>query len=1624
MRLAWTFFLVILFLMLVGCGSPAAKTPDIPTKAPDMPTATPSREAQLLAKIGHGAIHDILYTQDGKFILAAFGTGLGALDARKLEIVSFWDLPVAALRLALLAEKEISILTADGQILFVGFDPLTGALNASSRTPLPSEALLSFEDAERLYLAASPDGRYLAFSGAAGGAYHIRVWNLETGQVIWKPASNPSMPDELSFSSDSQYLLLGESGGLSYSAENVLVHLADGQIVWSAKGDSWLLDGKTLVHWPSPDAYRLAALSAPDQGNLMPMPQKVRGGRWFVSPDGETLAHLDDIGQVRLMDLQKQRVASLGLLADVGRYNFFENPLYLSNANKVLTFMSRINTVKAAPGGKPVEITYSLLLVDSQLSFPIKELTPPFRLSYPLPVIHFAPDGLSCVYSQGSRLVRVEFSTQEIVTFSDQLSSGVTALAFAPDGKTLAMGSQDFTVTYFDLAQKLKEIRRESLQVSAGVNYRLPGASRWYNGVSGLVFSGDGEKLAAGSSNGFVYLLALDGSRPPLETPLDGEITGQGGLVEIFGLAASPKSGTLATGGYERAVRLWNNFGATGPDPARLDDSSVVTVLAYTPDGERLVAGTENGPIHLWRTDGTLERTLNGHSGRVTGLVVAEKTLVTAAEDGTIRFWNLVDGSQTRSLNLGVQLTSLALDGRGELLAAGTQNGKTWLWGLTEGRWLGQISAAGIIRALAFSPDSSHLVLGSEGGQLQLWRVRLADGQVAQFPTGEPQNFIPTCRLGAKVTGFQEGLFVAGSRARLEWEIPFQGDCSGLDAASLHSVNLPPGLAVQYSLKPTFDENPRLQTLHIYADVMLPAAPGAYTYAWELTAPDGKPRGLTVRLTVLETSPATQPLPAPLYFISESGSLLRLETDARTLTALVEAPVACMDISPSSGEIAYQSGDALWLADLNGGNRRLLLPIGGCPSWSTDGKWIGFIQNGVKVVNLASGEIRTLALDVPAFGKYSRRYQRVLDWSPFSNKFIASVSGWEWVGLQVFDLPTGDKTGLTGFSNPSWSLNGEFIYTGTPQYSGYTGQPPYLLRTSVLTNQVETLLGNTESDLTGAFAPFETADGRLLAFVGQADSPDAPLSALAAAQVSLETPGQFTYDPNPHPIFSPVDVVWWRDGSQALVKLTDGEVLITYPFSQLPNIYLPVRGTDFRWNRFAPAVAFTSELAPSAMSETVSSGGGVSGYALAYLGGAEGKAPQLIALRSDGSGRRQLYPSLALSSPPVKFGWDVDGERLFALTEEGDLYHVRPLDNRFYEFVTPEGLPGYVSAGDGLVKDFSLSPDGRYLAIIYNPRADDQFDLPNAEQRIGRDNLGVLDLQQKRWVDVDIPAISNKQTGQAAILFSVSSWSKDSRQLVVSVTQNPAGLVSQSAPTSVAFVSYHAAHAAGAGTGAETVGLLVADVHGKVRNITLSTPADEDSISEFYPFWAADGQIYFYSVDRNDNPGLYRINPNGKGQTHLADCEAMDLTVVRFAVSPNGKYLVVRTSSDDGSFHWAVIDTSDGKKTFLPFDAETVDVPVWSPDGDKLAWFVLDDTLTPKIILLDAANGSQSTLALPTGLTEVHALTWAPDGQALAFRSYLPAAGLRLYILPVDGTASQIIASDILDHGALIWSPR
>jgi WD40 repeat protein len=151
----------------------------------------------------------------------------------------------------------------------------------------------------------------------------------------------------------------------------------------------------------------------------------------------------------------------------------------------------------------------------------------------------------------------------------------VLAVAFAPDGQTLASGGGDSTVRLWDAATA---VGRGTLRGHAGP-------------VQALSFAPDGRALASGDWRGIVKLwdVATRTEQATLVASAD---------VEVAAVAFAPRGGTLAVA-IGPAVQLWDV--ATGRLVTCLDGhEGKVTCLAYAPDGTLLVSGGHDRTVRLW----------------------------------------------------------------------------------------------------------------------------------------------------------------------------------------------------------------------------------------------------------------------------------------------------------------------------------------------------------------------------------------------------------------------------------------------------------------------------------------------------------------------------------------------------------------------------------------------------------------------------------------------------------------------------------------------------------------------------------------------------------------------------------------------------------------------------------------------------------------------------------------------------------------------------------------------------------------------------------------------------------------------------------------------------------------
>jgi RNA polymerase sigma factor (sigma-70 family) len=291
----------------------------------------------------------------------------------------------------------------------------------------------------------------------------------------------------------------------------------------------------------------------------------------------------------------------------------------------------------------------------------------------------------------------------------------VQALAFSPDGKTLA-STHGFpgVLCLWDVA--------------AGTPAAVVPAAG--NSMTRLIFSPDGKTLVAGNEtqrDAAVHIFDVEKRQERQRFTRESSIRQ---------LAISPDGALLAVAVQpyvdqptsQRSLSLWDL--GTGKLVRELPSWRGVSSVAFAPDGKTLVTAEHDQKtreaLALWDVSTGKEiRRLNeatrdGNYSSWSVIFSADgKTLIVGCSDGIIRLTDVASG-EDRSPAPGnpTHVSSVAVAPNGRTLAYHADV-SVRLWDLTRDRELAQLSGA---HRLAFSPDSKLLAgAGSEG--INLWDV-------------------------------------------------------------------------------------------------------------------------------------------------------------------------------------------------------------------------------------------------------------------------------------------------------------------------------------------------------------------------------------------------------------------------------------------------------------------------------------------------------------------------------------------------------------------------------------------------------------------------------------------------------------------------------------------------------------------------------------------------------------------------------------------------------------------------------------------------------------------------------------------------------------------------------------
>ena len=309
-------------------------------------------------------------------------------------------------------------------------------------------------------------------------------------------------------------------------------------------------------------------------------------------------------------------------------------------------------------------------------------------------------------------------------------NSGVTSVAFSPDGKLLAAGTKD-AVQLIDVETKaiVREVATKSGQVRA------------------VAFSSDGKVLVTGSyQNVSLWNAATD--------ELMRSLKGHRGYVT--GVAFSPDGVRLATACEDEVARVWKLGGDEEPLLFKAHKLPV-TGVAWSPDGKLLATSagddtrpTKSGEVKVWEAaTGEVQQSFEVHTKGATGVAFSMdgKHLASSGTDEHVNIYDLVAKKPLGFYAGHSRPTNAVLFHPDEETAISVSGGRAVgknelkVWEFASGDEVATAEAhAGRIAAVALSKDGRTLATAGNDKSVALWNVGFLAVGLPEVAKIEPAN--------------------------------------------------------------------------------------------------------------------------------------------------------------------------------------------------------------------------------------------------------------------------------------------------------------------------------------------------------------------------------------------------------------------------------------------------------------------------------------------------------------------------------------------------------------------------------------------------------------------------------------------------------------------------------------------------------------------------------------------------------------------------------------------------------------------------------------------------------------------------------------------------------------------
>ena len=570
----------------------------------------------------------------------------------------------------------------------------------------------------------------------AAGDGSVRQWELATGRELHRLVCRASGVSSVELAPDGKTLIVTASDWLGKDSVTRRYDLE----TWKELPDPpppkeahpgvyfTTSDGKTLVVGDEKGMISLRDVKTGRERCRLEDP--ILQGLFF-SPDCKNIASIDGV-EIQLWDAETgrklhrlkghQQIISMGSL---GSNNQIESLLFTPDGKKVIS---------AAADG-------SVIVWDVAAGKKLHRLDKKVREKVLLPwgPVLLSPDGGTLFVTGNDVIYLCNTVTGRLIREVD--TRGYSVLGLSADGKTLILGGP--VLKLLDLASG-KDL--------------LPTFGGHEADVQFITFLNDGKTV-----------LTVGGDRTvrTWDAVTGRQLRQFDTKVPVSGAALSPDQRLLALGEWQGGVNLWDvvkgkqvrRWQADSGPSGYPDGYGTVDVVAFSPDGKTLATGGFDKKIHLWNTATGVEvwQTVEHQTG-LSQVVFSPDGKWLASVDGNhwdsaggfdVYLWDAATGTEVRRLKgSDKKVRSLAFSPDGKTLAVVTDHEPVRLWETATWQVRGRLPAPDDYAfTIVFSPNSRLLALAQSRRPAQLWDV-LSGDKVAAFDGSGAWRlaFAPDCR--------------------------------------------------------------------------------------------------------------------------------------------------------------------------------------------------------------------------------------------------------------------------------------------------------------------------------------------------------------------------------------------------------------------------------------------------------------------------------------------------------------------------------------------------------------------------------------------------------------------------------------------------------------------------------------------------------------------------------------------------------------------------------------------------------------------------------------------------------------------------------------------------------------